>query len=251
LSSYPGQSSPIASQLRALRTSGCLGPALELASQVVSRHRDDGGAMVEAVCVLICLGQGQSAAQLYQALAADQIQENSLAPEALVRLALLLERRDLLEDMKSPAEPPWLVELLSSRNDPTGTLSVTKVDIKEDNGHPVFTLIGTCPHCEQNLKREFRTSLLVQVEWICPWCFGLVEVDFAAARTALENMFGGEDSVDLKQMDRDLIDYLRPGLTGSAPGPRIVQALAQEYHFLLNELILEFAAAGPDGESSP
>jgi hypothetical protein len=251
VSRRPGQTSSLASQLRELRLKGQLGPALQLASQAVTQHADDGEAMVEAVCVLVCLGEGQPAAQLYQAMTADQVQENSLAPEVLVRLALLLGRRDLLEEMKPPAQPPWLVEVLTSGTDPTAILTVTEVHIRGDYGHSVFTMTGACPHCGQTLARDFRTSLLVHVEWICPACFGLVGLDAMATRAALNKLWKGDDQAGLRRWDRDLIDHLRPVLTGAEPRPFMVQALAQEYHFLLNELILKFVAGRPDPESSP
>lgn len=244
------ESSPIAQKLREMRLANQLGPALQLASQTISAQPNDWGAMGEAVRILICLEQPQPAAQLYQAFTADPALNNNLAPEVLVRLALQLDRRDLLEGMEPPAGPSWLVELLGNGQDPAEVMKVAKVQMRSDGGHPIFHFQGNCPHCGQKVSQEFRATLLVYREWICTHCFGKVAMNHATARAAIRDHYSAQDSRLLREQDSLMIDHLRPGLTGEKPVPKVVQALAQEYHFLLNELVVKFSADSGDEETT-
>ena len=233
-----------------MRLSGNLNEALQLASHAITANSRDWEVMGESIRVLICLGQAETAARLYQAFTAEPNLDNCLPPEALVRLALLLGRRDLLEGMEPPSNPAWLVTLLTEGDDPAETLVVQDVQVTGDNGPSIFTFTGTCPHCGHGLRQEFRTTLLVHRAWVCTSCFGPVQLDYSAARDVLRKKYSHQLASGFDHTDRDLIEHIKPRVSGAEPAPFIVQALAQEYHFLLNEIILKVSAA-PDREPAP
>ena len=169
-----------------------------------------------------------------------------------MRLALQLGRRDLLEGMEPPADPSWLVTLLTTGEDPVASLVVADTRIRVENGHSIFTFSGSCPHCGHGQEREFLATLMALHGWVCPCCFGLVELDHRTARDAvacqflMARDFPGARDHDLDRLDGDLVERIIPRVTGAEPAPFVVRALAQEYHFLLNEIILK-AGSGVDG----
>lgn len=224
---------------RRLRLAGEPARALQLASQALQANAQDWAAMAEAIRILICLGEGQTATGLYQRLAAAT-DAGSLEPECLVRLALLLGRQDLLAEMEPPEGPSWLVKLLNDGVDPVTLLVVEDVQIRLETGHPIFVLNGSCPHCGHHLKQEFRNTLLVYRVWTCPSCFGSVAMDHITARAALADKYSHQLADGLQNVDRQLIERIKPRLLGQEPAPFIVSALGQGYQFLLNELVLKY-----------
>ncbi len=96
-------------QLRALRLAGQLGPALQAATKAMAAARTDMAVMGEAIRILILSQQTDTAVKRYQTFTNNQLPDNNLEPQALVRMALQMGRTDLLEGMPTPEGPPWLV----------------------------------------------------------------------------------------------------------------------------------------------
>ncbi len=234
--------------VRRQRLSGHLHEALQKASRTLSTTPGDWTTMGEAIRTLICLGEADAAAGLYQSFTGAPGLNNNLEPEALVRLALLMDRRELLGGMEPPAGPTWLVSLLVNGVDPIEPLTVADLQLRIEFGHSVFTFVGNCPHCNHGLTQVFKDTLLVYRTWTCPGCFGQVTLDYAAARTALTEKFSTQIEAGLQDTDRRLIEHIKPKVLGTAPAPPVVQALGQGYHFMLNELVLKYAAT-THGES--
>lgn len=248
MSSPPENSSTLAGQIRDLCLGGQLHEALQKATGRLNRQPRDWTIMAEAIRTLICLGQAGPAAGLYQAFTADPGAGNNLEPAALVRLALLLGRRDLLEGMQPPEGPAWLRSLLLTGNDPVRLMTVDTVQTRIKGGHSHFNFLGACPHCAHGLQQVLQDNLLVLHVWICPACFGQVRLDRTVTRDALEESYRGRLDEDLQDWDNRLIEQIRPRITGEVAEPYIVRALAQEYHFLLNEMALHISLAGESGE---
>ncbi len=249
----PDDVSAVAADLRRLRLAGRAAEALHLASRSLQTGGQDRAVMGEAIRILICLGEAPAAANLYQTYAAGPQASPELETEVLVRLALLLERRELLADMDPPPGPSWLVTLLTSGHDPAEPLLVRDLQIRIEIGHSVFAFAGSCPHCGHSLAQEFRDTLLVHRTWVCPGCFGLVRLDHVTARRVLRDKYAGQLGGGLQNTDQQLIEHIKPRLTGQATAPFIVQALGQGYHFVLNELVLKYGAgaAEPAPEVAP
>lgn len=235
-------------RIQQLRLSYQLDQALHLASQVLVANPRNWEVMGQAIHVLICLGEAESAAGLYQSYTDDPSLNNNLPPEVLVRLALQLGRRDLLEGMEPPESPSWLACLLTEGTDPVLDLAVEKVDLRVETGHPIFTFMGLCPHCSHDQKREFRLTLVSRHQWVCPSCFGLVSLGPEATIPVLQETFEDQIGSEMYTTDNRLIDQIKPRLTGVEDAPFIVRALGQEYHFLLNEFALK--TAPKDGDDS-
>ena len=235
----PSPSDPAAAeQIRALRLSGRLNAALQLASGVLDAEPANWPVMGEIIQVLVCLEQAASAARFYQVFTGDPAQGNELPPAALVRLAMQLERRDLLAGMAPPPAPSWLASLLGEGVDPVPGLDIAQVALRVDNGHPVFTFAGSCPHCAHGQRQEFRLTLVSRRQWVCPGCFGLMHLDQQVTGPALRQAFREQLDQGMFAADQRLIRQVRPGMTGLTEVPPVVAALGQEYHFLLNELAL-------------
>ncbi len=199
--------------------------------------------MGETVRVLILAREADAASGLYQAFTSAG-SDNNLEPEALVRLALLMGRGDLFEEMPPPEGPSWLVELLTKGIDPVACLMPEIVDITIINGPATFKFSGCCPHCSHGLEVQVAVSLLSCRTWLCPACFGNIKFDHEGARSCLQKNFPDLLQMTAGQSDAKLIDYLRPKLMGVEPLPDIAMALGQEYHFLMNEIILAHIKTG-------
>lgn len=220
-----------------------------MASEALGKTPGDFVLMGETIRVLILARQPEAASSLFQVFSSAD-SNNNLDPEVLVRLALMMDRADLIEDMPPPEGPAWLVELLTNGHDLVGFLSPTTMDIKVANGPAHFNFQGPCPHCRHMLGAQVKVSLMINRTWICPACFGNVELDHQGVRNCLNEQFSSDLQDSAAESDADLIDYLRPKLMGAEPMPDIALALGQEYHFLLNELILDHLnSEGTTGEA--
>jgi len=223
--------------IKTMRLQGQLPQAMKQASEALGRDPSDFDLMGETICVLILAGQSETANSLYQIFASAP-GEHALEQAAMIRLALQMGRRDLLAGMPPPENPAWLAELLTKNIDPWGHFLPTEVQLTVANGPSVFHFHGPCPHCGHRLQTLVKTSLLVFRQWLCPACFGQVQLDHHGALAPLEKNFSDLLQLGPNQSDAALIDYLRPRLMGDLPVPDIVLALGQEYHFLINEIIL-------------
>ncbi len=223
--------------IRQLRLNNHIVEAMKLASEALGKTPGDMELMGETIRVFIVAGQPEAASSLYQVFAGAS-GSNNLEPQALVRLAMLLDRADLIENMTPPEGPSWLVELLIGGSDPVSSLEPQAMDISVVNGPAIFNIKGLCPHCDHSLAVQVKVSLLIHKTWICPACFGNVLLDHEGARKIMNTTFSEVLQESAAESDADLIDYLRPKLMGAEPMPDIALALGQEYHFLLNEIIL-------------
>ncbi len=226
-----------AEKIRDLRLTSKIDEALMLASEELGKNQSS-ALLAEAIRVLILKEQHANAVSLYRVFTADPSVGNNLEPEALVRLALQMGRRELLEKMQVPAGPSWLVELLTSGQDPLGHFQPVSLDVTVSNGPAVYTFQGPCPHCGLTQVQAVATSLLVLRHWFCPSCFGSARLDLATVRTFLKT-----NHMDLLKrgyfdLDAPLLEHLRPMLVGEKETEEIIRALGQEYVFLLNELIV-------------
>ena len=223
--------------VRHLRLNSHLAEAMKVASEALGKSPGDFELMAETIRVLILARETAAASGLYQAFTAAN-ERNNLEPEALVRMALLMGRGDLIENMEPPGGPSWLVSLLTEGSDPEGSFEPELVDVKVLNGPAIFNFTGPCPHCRHSLGAQVKISLLVHRNWLCPSCFGNVQLDHQGARNSLIPIFPDLIQMNGGQSDANLIDYLRPKLMGVEPMPEIAMKLGQEYHFLMNEIIL-------------
>lgn len=223
--------------VKQLRLSNHIAEAMKMASEALGKTPGDFHLMGETIRVLILAQQAEAANGLYQVFSSAG-EENNLEPEALVRLALLLDRGDLIEGMDPPAGPSWLVTLITESNDPVCSLEPQTMDIKVTNGPADFNFKGSCPHCDHALEAQVKVSLLINRSWLCPACFGRIQFTHENVRHCLEKTFPDVQDETGIQTDVELIEYLRPRLMGAEPMPDIALALGQEYLFLLNEIIL-------------
>lgn len=228
-----------ADHIKTLRLQGQLPQAMKQASEALGQTPSDFELMGETIRVLILADQPETANNLYQVFASAPGGQ-ALEPAAMIRLALQMDRQDLLEGMPPPENPAWLVDLLTGGTDPLGPFLPAEVQLTVANGPSVFHFSGPCPHCGHRLETQVQTSLLVFRQWLCPACFGQVKLDHHGALDCLAKSFPDLLQLDPNQSDAALIDYLRPRLMGALPAPDIVLALGQEYHFLINEIILNF-----------
>lgn len=226
-----------ASSVRELRLSSHLAEAMKMASEALGQNPSDFELMGETIRVLILAKETDAASGLYQAFTSAN-SNNNLEPEALVRLALLMGRGDLVENMAPPEGPSWLVKLLKEGSDLEASFTPEKVDIKVLNGPAIFNFTGPCGHCGHSLGAQVKISLLIHRTWLCPACFGNIQLDHQGARQCLERVFPDLLEMDGGQSDANLIDYLRPKLMGVEPMPEIAMVMGQEYHFLVNEIVL-------------
>jgi hypothetical protein len=241
-------SAEAAGKIRELRLTNQIDAALRLASDELGKNQS-AGLLAEAIRVLILKGQQDNAAALYRAFTSDPATGNNLEPEALVRLALQLERRELVDSMPVPDGPAWLVELLTSGEDPVGLFQPVSLNITVTNGPANYNFLGPCPHCWHVQNQMVATSLLVLRHWYCPACFGSVKLDLDTVRNVLEAQNNDLLERDFFELDAPLLDHIRPRLLGEVETEEIVQALGQEYIFLLNELIVwhQSAESGEGG----
>jgi len=223
--------------IRQLRLNSHIAEAMKMASEALGKTPGDYELMGETIRVLILARQHEAASSLYQMFSSAS-DANNLEPEALVRLALLMGRADLIENMPPPAGPSWLVKLLTEGNDPFGSMEPESMNISVVNGPAFFSFQGSCPHCEHPLGAQVKVSLLIHRTWICPACFGNVQLDHHGVRHCLNEIFPDGLQESATESDAELIDHVRPKMMGAEPMPEIALALGQEYHFLLNEIIM-------------
>lgn len=239
-----------AERLRALRLAGRLGDALREATRAMAAAPADTALMAEAVQVLILTEQTDTAVRLYQAFSDKAGDDENLEPAALVRLALQMERTDLLEGMPVPESPAWLAPLLTAGEDPRQPLRLDGMQVRVANGPSAYVFSGGCPHCGHRLDRQVNTNLLVRQEGLCPACFGSWSLDYRDIAGFLRARYPEYLARDVSETDWDLIDHIRPRLMEPGGAPDIVQALGQQYHFLLNEVLARHLLAadrnGPD-----
>ncbi len=226
-----------ADRIRNLRLTNQVDEALVAASEELGKEQSP-PVLAESIRVLILKEQHANALALYQAFTADPAGGNNLEPEALVRLALQIGRRELLEKMPVPDGPSWLVELLKTGEDPVGFFKPEKMDIAITNGPAVYTFRGPCPHCGLAQAQAVATSLLVFRHWYCPSCFGLTQLNLDTVQRFLENNYQHLLKKNYFELDAPLLDHVRPLLLGETETESIVKAMGQEYVFLLNELIV-------------
>ncbi len=226
-----------AEKIRELRLTGKIDEALILASEELGKNQS-AALLAEAIRVLILKGQHANATALYRVFTADPSSGNNLEPEALVRLALQMGRPELLEKMGIPAGPTWLVELLTNGEDPQDNFQPVGLDVTVSNGPAVYTFQGPCPYCGLTQIQTVATSLLVLRHWFCPSCFGAMKLDLDTVRTYLETNCRDLLQRDFFNLDAPLLEHIRPLLVGEEETEAIIQALGQEYVFLLNELIV-------------
>ncbi|MCP4292697.1 MAG: hypothetical protein GY780_12785 [bacterium] len=227
----------ITASIKELRLKGQLTPAMQQAGEILGKNPGDYELMAETIRLLILAGQAETASSLYQNFAAAN-SAYSLEPEALVRLALMLDRRDLLNNIPVPKQPVWLVELLTDGHDNQSVFVPDQVDISVANGPSIFIFSGPCPHCKHELRAQVLVSLLVCRSFLCPNCFGQILMDHNSVKSCLQNNYPELLKMDTNQSDADIIDYLRPKLMGAEEVPEIILDLGQEYHFLINEILV-------------
>lgn len=227
----------LTTDIMALRLSGQLSLAMKQAGEALAAAPGDFELMAETVRLLVVAQQAETASNLYQNFSAAG-SSHKLEPEALVRLALQLGRWDLLKEMPTPEGPSWLVTALKEGYDPEGPFMPHGVKISVANGPSIFDFTGSCPHCNHPQVAQVPLSLLICRSWICPACFGRVKMDHHGVRSCMNSTYPDLLEMDSNQSDADLIDYLRPKLMGAEEMPQIAWAMGQEYHFLINEILV-------------
>ncbi|PID79319.1 hypothetical protein CSB20_10725 [bacterium DOLZORAL124_64_63] len=191
--------------------------------------------------------QGETAARLYQTLDAAAQQEVGPEPEVLVRLALLLGRRDLTEGMPAEGKTGWLGHFLREGEDPLAEMIWRGVQVKVRSGPADIIMPGACPHCGHEAAVHFPISLVVSREALCGACFGRQAIHWAGIEAYLEDTRADFLTLDVRETDWDLIDAVRPLLQPGSDAPEVVQNLGQEYQFLLNEILAGHLLSGGGG----
>ena len=234
------------SDIRALRLDGKLPEALRAITAALGQHPANGDLLAEGVRVLLLSGQNDTAARLYQSLGSATTGARELEPEALVRLALQMNRRDLVEGMPIPEGPAWLVHLLREGSDPTTLWEIHEITVQLDGGQSVFTLRTSCPYCAHSGSHQVRTNLMQARSGLCPSCFGHGRLHFRGIGTFLQ-----EHHADLlvrqdAGTDWEMIERVRPRLLELEEAPEILWGLGQDYQFLLNEIITRRLLSGEE-----
>ncbi len=237
----------MAPDILALRLSGHLTAAMMKAGEALQSTPGDLPLMAETVRLLILTQQTEIASNLYQNLSAAGAGK-SLEQRALVRLALQLDRWDLLEEMPTPEGPSWLVTALTKHRDPVGAILPHGVKVSVANGPSIFHFASSCPHCTHALEVVVPVSLLVCRDWICPACFGLLNMNHHGVRSCLKNSFADLLQMDAIESDAEVVEFLRPKLMGAETMENIARSMGQEYHFMINEILLGFLNSGDEDQ---
>jgi tetratricopeptide (TPR) repeat protein len=226
--------------LQALRRSGRLSEALQAATQALRLSPADAGISLEAVRLLVLGGQTETAVQLYSNLTDNQLQENNLEPEALVRLALQMGRLELLDGLPRPAGPSWLVHLLDTGEDPLLKWEIQKMEVTVANGPSAYIFTTACPHCRHCSQVAVSVNLLVQQDGLCPACFGQGRLHYREICDFIRRRHPDLLEIDNLHSGDLFHDNLREKLMTPGQAPDVVQNLGQEYQFLLYEIVTRY-----------
>ncbi len=211
----------------------------------------------EAARAHIVAGRPEVAAQLCQLLAAARPGSGpALETVAMARLALQQGQPGQLAGLPAPEGSGWLARWQRDGEDLCPPLAIRDLRVAIVNGPTLYTVTGACTWCGHERGFDLRTTLLVSVEGLCPACYGRYGVTWDTLRAFIRQRFPALVAEGARDEDHDLIEHVRRRLLEDPAVPEIAHALGQEYHFLLNELLVRrrmaaagtaVAVVGPDG----